>query len=130
MSSNAGRRWRAVGDHDQADALAGGHERQHDQRADAGAAQHLVAGEAAAGGVADGVGRRALVDPDGHRGELVRLELAERDRERALGEVRVQRAVAVGQRDDRGLVAGQLERAGQRLAHDALGVLRGREPRR
>ena len=84
--------------------------------------------EAAAGGVADGVGGGAVVDPGGHRGELLGRELAEGDAERALGEVRIERAVAVGQRDEARLAARQLERGGERLAHDALGVLGRGQP--
>jgi hypothetical protein len=60
-----------------------------------------VAVEAAAGGVADRVDAAGVIDPRGHRRELLGGELGERDREQAVGGVRIERAAVVGQGDQR-----------------------------
>ena len=97
-------------------------------RVGAGLAQHLVALEAAAAAVAGRVARGAHVDPGGDPLEVGRLERAERDRERALGVVDVEAAVAVGEREHRGLEAGQRAGGGDGLADDVLGLLERAEP--
>ena len=112
-----------------AEPLAAGGQRQHDQRGGAGAAQRLVAGEAAAGRLVDGVGRGAVGDPLADRGEVLRRQVGEGDGERAFGVVDVEAAVAVGEREHRRLEAGELERRAHGLAHEVLRILQRGQPR-